>query len=158
MISIFLSYARGDDEPFVRRLYVDLTAHNFDVWFDRMSMPSRQLTFLQEIRDAIAARDRLLWWSGRASEPQIASCRSFFDCYNAQHHHSGIALHTPYAVHYGLAQEPNDARWNTLLAAYSAHPERFVKKPPEPPSLPDAVWINPPKLPGGSRDSDPALH
>ena len=85
-------------------------------------------------------------------------CRSFFDWYNTEHHHSGIALHTPYAVHYGLAQGLNDARRNTLLAAYSAHPERFVKKPPQPPILPDAVWINPPKIPGGSPDSDPALH
>ena len=60
MTSIFLSYARGDDEPFVRRLYDDLTAAGFTVWFDRVSMPSRALTFLQEIRDAIAASDRLL--------------------------------------------------------------------------------------------------
>lgn len=60
MSTIFLSYARGDDEPFVRRLYDDLTAQGFDVWFDRVSMPSRQLTFFQEIRDAIAARERLL--------------------------------------------------------------------------------------------------
>lgn len=57
---VFLSYARDDDEAFVRRLYNDLTAEGFDVWFDRVSMPSRQLTFFQEIRDAIAARDRLL--------------------------------------------------------------------------------------------------
>ena len=60
MISLFLSYARGDDELFARRLYQDLTARGFPVWFDRVSMPSRQLTFYQEIRDAIAARDRLL--------------------------------------------------------------------------------------------------
>jgi WD40 repeat protein len=60
MVSIFLSYARNDDEAFVRRLHADLTAAGFDVWFDRVSMPSRQLTFHQEIRDAIAARDRLL--------------------------------------------------------------------------------------------------
>ena len=60
MISVFLSYARGDDEPFVTRLHADLTARGFDVWFDRRSMPSRNLTFHQEIRDAIAARDRLL--------------------------------------------------------------------------------------------------
>ncbi len=59
-ITIFLSYARGDDEPFVRRLYEDLTAHGFQVWFDRLSMPSRNLTFHQEIRDAVAAHDRLL--------------------------------------------------------------------------------------------------
>ena len=60
MISLFLSYARGDDEPFVRRLYDDLTAAGFDVWFDRVSMPSRNLTFHQEIREAIAAHERLV--------------------------------------------------------------------------------------------------
>ncbi len=53
---LFLSYARDDDEPFVRRLYEDLVKAGFEVWFDRVSMPSRQLTFYQEIRDAIAAR------------------------------------------------------------------------------------------------------
>ena len=58
--SLFLSYARGDDEPFVRRLYGDLVARGFDVWFDRVSMPSRALTFHQEIRDSIAARDLLV--------------------------------------------------------------------------------------------------
>ncbi len=60
MTTIFLSYARGDDEPFVRRLYEDLKAHGFKVWFDREDMPSRNLTFHQEIRDAVAAHDRLL--------------------------------------------------------------------------------------------------
>lgn len=59
-IRIFLSYARGDDEAFVRRLYTDLVTAGFDVWFDRASMPSRQLTFYQEIRDAIAGQDRLV--------------------------------------------------------------------------------------------------
>ena len=58
--SIFLSYARGDDEPFVKRLYSDLTKAGFAVWFDRVSMASRSLTFHQEIRDAIAARERLI--------------------------------------------------------------------------------------------------
>jgi WD40 repeat protein len=57
---LFLSYARGDDEPFVQRLYRDLTARGYKVWWDRECMPSRALTFLQEIRDAIEASDRLL--------------------------------------------------------------------------------------------------
>jgi hypothetical protein len=48
---------RNDDEAFVRRLHADLTAADFDVWFDRVSMPSRRRTFRQEIRDAIAARE-----------------------------------------------------------------------------------------------------
>lgn len=60
MTTVFLSYARGDDEPFVRRLYEDLTAYGFKVWFDRENMPSRNLTFHQEIRDAVAAHERLL--------------------------------------------------------------------------------------------------
>lgn len=34
---------------------------------------------------------------------------------------------------------------SVLRTAYDAHPERFVKKIPVPPSLPDAVWINKPK-------------
>ena len=68
MTTIFLSYARGDDEPFVRRLYEDLTQRGFDVWFDRVSMPSRQLTFHQEIKDAIRSRDRLVYVAG----PQAA--------------------------------------------------------------------------------------
>lgn len=58
--SIFLSYARDDDEPFVTRLYHDLVARGFDVWWDRESMPNRDLSFLQEIRDAIIERDLLL--------------------------------------------------------------------------------------------------
>ena len=32
---VFLSYARGDDEPFVRRLHDDLTAAGFQIWFDK---------------------------------------------------------------------------------------------------------------------------
>jgi hypothetical protein len=74
MRTIFLSSARGDDEPFVRRLYDDLTVHGFDVWFDRVSMPSRQFTFFQEIRDASAARERL-----DSGEFRVRSCIATFD-------------------------------------------------------------------------------
>jgi len=83
-------------------------------------------------------------------------CRTFFDWYNTQHHHSRIGLHTPHNVHHGLAEALNDARRLTLTEAHSAHPERFVGKLPEPPSLPTAVWINPPKVLGGP-DSEPVL-
>jgi putative transposase len=31
-----------------------------------------------------------------------------------------------------------------LTAAYAAHPERFVGKPPAPPALPSVAWINRP--------------
>ena len=57
---LFLSYARADDEPFISKLYNDLTARGFSVWWDHVSMPNRALSFLQEIRDAIKASDRLI--------------------------------------------------------------------------------------------------
>ena len=71
-------------------------------------------------------------------------CGEFFNWYNREHHHSGIALLTPEMVHYGLAELVSWARLKTLQLAYRQHPERFVRKLPEPPKLPDAVWINPP--------------
>lgn len=57
---LFLSYSRSDDELFVKRLYDDLIKTGFSIWWDRVDMPSRSLTFLQEIRDAIEACDRLI--------------------------------------------------------------------------------------------------
>ena len=70
--------------------------------------------------------------------------RDFFFWYNTEHHHSGIGLLTPESVHYGLAQSVQKARGEVLRTAYNAHPERFVKKVPVPPLLPNAVWINKP--------------
>lgn len=78
-------------------------------------------------------------------EDARAFCQHFFHWYNTQHHHSGIGYLTPETVHYGRAEAVTDARRAVLQAAYQAHPERFVRKSPEPPALPQAVWINPPK-------------
>ena len=71
--------------------------------------------------------------------------QTFFLSYNLEHHHSGIAMLTPHMVHYGLAADVLDNRQRVLTAAFQQHPERFVRKPPRPAPLPDAVWINPPK-------------
>jgi putative transposase len=73
-------------------------------------------------------------------------CQDFFIWYNQEHRHTGIGLLTAKAVHYGLAEKMQKARGEILRAAYETHPERFVKKLPVPPSLPEAVWINKPKL------------
>ena len=73
-------------------------------------------------------------------------CRTFFPWYNTEHRHLGLGLLTPEMVHYGRAQEVIAKRRDVLMAAYAAHPERFVRHPPTPPSLPEAVWINPPDL------------
>lgn len=73
-----------------------------------------------------------------------AHCRVFFDWYNHAHRHSGIGLMTPTAVHHGQAAELRAQRAHVLDAAYQRHPERFVRRPPAPPELPTAAWINKP--------------
>jgi putative transposase len=73
-----------------------------------------------------------------------AFCRSFFDWYNHQHRHTGIGLMTPAAVHHGQAEQFYDQRAVVLADAYARNPERFVRRPPVPPELPTAVWINKP--------------
>lgn len=70
--------------------------------------------------------------------------RSFFQWYNHQHRHSALGLMSPAMVHYGQAQAIRTQRQQTLLAAYAAHPERFVRGLPTPPDLPSEVWINKP--------------
>jgi len=77
-------------------------------------------------------------------EDARAFCREFFPWYNTQHRHSGIGLLTPADVHHGRAAEVTAARAITLARAYETHPERFVRRPPTPPAVPTAVWINPP--------------
>jgi len=68
----------------------------------------------------------------------------FFAWYNNDHRHSGIGYHTPADLHYGRAELIQAQRGEVLDAAYAAHPERFVRKPPKPPQLPEVAWINEP--------------
>ena len=77
-------------------------------------------------------------------EAARAHCQLFFPWYNDQHRHSGLGLHTPADIHYGTAAVIHQQRGVVLTAAYHAHPERFVRKPPQPPALPTSAWINPP--------------
>jgi hypothetical protein len=66
-----------------------------------------------------------------------------FRWYNDEHRHGGLGLHTAAEVHYGKAADVQAGRTLVLNAAYHAHPERFVGKPPAPPGLPGTLWINP---------------
>jgi putative transposase len=72
-----------------------------------------------------------------------AFCEQFFNHYNHIHRHSGIGLHTPASVHFGTAEEIRRQRARTLADAHATHPNRF-RKPPKPPMLPGAAWINQP--------------
>src|SRR5664279_12964 len=71
-------------------------------------------------------------------------CQTFFTWYNDDHRHTGLGLHTAADVHHGRAGAVREQRAVILNAAYDAHPERFVHKPPMPPKLPGVSWINKP--------------
>ncbi len=74
-----------------------------------------------------------------------AHCQEFFLWYNDEHRHGGLGLHTASDGCHGHAAAVRAARADVLTAAYHAHPERFVRKPPTPPELPGTSWINPPQ-------------
>jgi putative transposase len=76
-----------------------------------------------------------------------AFCQGFFPWYNTEHRHDGLGLLTPEVVHYGRVEGVLAQRRAVLAAAYAAHPDRFVRKPPEPLAPPTAAWINPPPRP-----------
>jgi transposase InsO family protein len=70
-------------------------------------------------------------------------CATFFHEYNFNHRHSGIAWHTPASVHFGETDAIDQARLQTLTAAYHANPARFGRRP-QPPVMPTQSWINQP--------------
>jgi putative transposase len=71
-------------------------------------------------------------------------CEDFFQWYNREHRHSGIAMLTPHSVHYDTYEECLVKRSTTLVGAYMEHPERFVRGVPSVTPLPNEVWINKP--------------
>jgi putative transposase len=77
-------------------------------------------------------------------EEARAFCREFFDWYNNEHRHSGIAMLTPESVHYGTYKQIIEERHRMLEQAYLDHPERFVRGMPKVEQLPEHVWINKP--------------
>ena len=78
-------------------------------------------------------------------EDALSYCRDFFDWYNGNHRHAGIAMLTPDVVHHGRADQVLNGRQRVLDAAYATTPERFVNGPPRVERLPSSVWINPPE-------------
>jgi len=71
--------------------------------------------------------------------------RAFFAWYNHHFYHSRLGLLTPASVHYGQAQLILSQRQQVLQAAYTAHPDRFVRGQPQVAQLPTEVWINQPQ-------------
>ena len=87
-----------------------------------------------------------------------AFCKPWFNWYNEEHHHSGIAMLTPADVHFARAEEVLKHRHDVMMATYDARPERFVNGPPRLGQLPSAVYINPPTTTAApATGSEPAL-
>ena len=79
----------------------------------------------------------------------LCQARQFMDTftnwYNHEHRHSGIGLHTPADVHFGLATDKAADRRTVLTDARARHPHRFATtRAPKILDLPDTVWINQP--------------
>ena len=81
----------------------------------------------------------------------LEDARTFMDRfihhYNHEHLHTGIGLHTPADVHYGLAAAKSHRRAATLATARAAHPTRFGGPTGMPKILqtPTEAWINQPQ-------------
>jgi len=69
----------------------------------------------------------------------------FVEGYNHSHRHTGIGLHTPADVHYGLAAVKAVERSATLALARKLNPERFSSSlDPKILTLPGTTWIHKP--------------
>ena len=70
---------------------------------------------------------------------------TFAQWYNHEHRHTGIGLHTPADVHYGLAPDKAAQRRTVMADARARHPHRFgTTGAPKILDLPETVWINRP--------------
>ena len=67
----------------------------------------------------------------------------YFDWYNFEHHHSGLAGYTPEQVFTGRHRDVIVTRQAALDENYRRHPERFVSGKPTAKAPPERVVINP---------------
>lgn len=70
-------------------------------------------------------------------------CEDYFDWYNHQHHHSGLAGFTPEQVFTGRYIAVAEQKQQALDARYAQNPERFVRGRPKVKLPPEWVAINP---------------
>ena len=84
------------------------------------------MAFRRGVRPILTRTDRC-----GSIQDSSAFGHSFFAWYNDRHRHSGLELLTPAMVHFGSEPEVAAQRQLVLDAAFQAHPERFVRKPPD---------------------------
>lgn len=74
-----------------------------------------------------------------------AFCQPYFNWYNKEHYHSGIAWLTPESVHFGHGEAILQKRHETMQRVFLQDPRRFNNQPPKLQQLPSEVYINPPQ-------------
>ena len=74
-----------------------------------------------------------------------AFCQPYFNWYNNEHYHSGIAWLTPESVHFGRGEIILQRRHETMQQAFLDDPRRFNNQSPKLQQLPSEVYINPPQ-------------
>jgi putative transposase len=70
-------------------------------------------------------------------------CETYFNWYNFEHHHAGLAGYTPEQVFTGRYREVAADKQRALEKRYCINPERFVRGKPKGASPPSRVVINP---------------
>jgi putative transposase len=70
-------------------------------------------------------------------------CDEYFQWYNFDHHHSGLAGFTPEQVFTGRYREVATEKQRALDESFARYPERFVAGPPRAALPPERVVINP---------------
>ena len=69
----------------------------------------------------------------------------FTNWYNHEHRHTGLGLHTPGDLHFGLATDKAADRRAVLTDSRTRHPHRFgITTAPKILDLPGTSWINRP--------------
>ena len=74
-----------------------------------------------------------------------AFCQPYFNWYNNEHYHSGIAWLTPESVHFGRCEVILQKRHETMQQVFLEDPRRFNNQSPKLYQLPCEVYINPPQ-------------
>jgi len=106
----------------------------------------------------MTTRTREAWFKTMKFSPafperfdSVETAQAFMDTfvggYNHNHRHTGVGLHTPADVHFGLASEKTTQREAALAQARVKHPERFTTGSPIKPKIlttPNEAWINKP--------------
>ena len=80
---------------------------------------------------------------------------AFVEHYNHHHRHTGIGLMTPATRHRGAAPQITAARAMALSSTFARTPLRFKGRVPQPPRVPDKVYINPPRTEEPAPDPSP---